>query len=137
SGGRGAGARIPAFRWPGGDPKQRTATLVVSPDGLGSEGTAGSPLIWRLREGGQTVFAIQVLGIGEHGPPPAPGDGFFTTYNRTLMAEQVQDVLTALAFLRGQRGIRRVNLVGDGAMGPVCLLARALDAKVARTAVDA
>src|SRR5439155_179207 len=36
-----------------------------------------------------------------------------------------------------RRGIRRLNLIGDGALGPACLLARALDAKVARTVVDA
>ena len=50
---------------------------------------------------------------------------------------QVQDVLTALAFLRGQPGIHRVNLIGAGAMGPACLLARALDPAIGRAAIDA
>jgi len=135
---RGVGDRIPAMLWPGGDPGQPSATLVVSPAGVtGSEGTSAGELIRLLRAKGQTVLAIEVLGIGEHGPPPAPGDGFFTTYNRTLLSEQVQDVLTALAYLRGRRGVRQVNLLGAGSLGPVCLLARALDAKVARTVVDA
>jgi hypothetical protein len=134
---RGAGDRIPAFLRPGSDPRQTTASLVVSSEGVGNEEAMSSPLVRRLQETGQAVLSIEALGIGEHGPPPAPGGGFFTTYNRTLLAEQVQDVLTALSYLRSRRGVRRVNLIGDGAMGPVCLLARALDGRVARTVVDA
>jgi dienelactone hydrolase len=133
---RGAGDRVRGCLWPGSDPTPTTATLVVGAGGVQSE-TADSVLIRRLRDGGQTVLAIEVLGSDEPGPSPAPGDGFFTTYNRTLLAEQVQDVLTALAFLRSRPGIRRVNLAGGGALGPVCLLARALNARVSRTAVDA
>jgi dienelactone hydrolase len=133
----GAGDRIPAYLWPSDQTGGRAATLVVGPEIGGNGEQSSSPLIRHLREGGQTVLAIGPLGVGEHGPASAPGDGFFTTYNRTLLAEQVQDVLTALAYLRGRPDLRDVNLVGEGSMGPVCLLARALDARVARTAVDA
>jgi hypothetical protein len=117
---------------------RHTATLVVSAGGIDELAHGeGVRLIGRLRESGQTVMAIDVLGVGEHGPTPAEGEGFVTTYNRTLLAERVQDVLTALVWLRSRPGIHQVNLVGEGAMGPVCLLARAMDAGVARTAIDA
>lgn len=135
---RGAGDRIPAHLWPPGGTPGHTATLIVSPESLVARGkTAQAPAIRQLCQIGQTVLAIDALGVGEHGPAPASGDRFFTTYNRTLLAEQVQDVLTALAFLRGQPGIHRVNLLGEGAMGPVGLLARAMDPDVARAAIDA
>ena len=135
---RGTGDRIPARLWPAARARSHTATLIVSPEGLVERGDAADAgVISRLCEGGQTVLAIDVLGVGEHGAALIPGGQFFTTYNRTLLAEQVQDALTALAFLRARRGIRRVNLMGEGAMGPVSLLARALDPSVARTAVDA
>jgi dienelactone hydrolase len=135
---RDAGDRIPARLWLADGAPGHTATLVVTPDGIvgRSEAEDGSPM-HQLRARGHTVLAIDVLGVGEHGAAPAPGDRFFTTYNRTLLAEQVQDVLTALAFLRAQPGIRQVNLMGEGALGPVSLLARALDPAVARAAVDA
>jgi dienelactone hydrolase len=135
---RGAGDRIPAWLGaPDGRPGH-SATLVVSPDGLAGRSAPGdAPILRGLKERGETVLAIEVFGVGEHASRPAPGDRFFTTYNRPRLAEQVQDVLTALAFLRSRPGIHYVNLVGEGAMGPVCLLARALDSDVARTAVDA
>src|SRR5207302_797810 len=135
---RGAGDRIPARLWPAIGAQGRIATLIVSPEGLGEGAAAGNDAPARqLCRCGHTVLAVDVLGVGEHGPAPTPGARFFTTYNRTLLAEQVQDVLTALAFLRAQPGIREVNLIGEGAVGPVCLLARALDPALSRAAVDA
>ncbi len=135
---RGAGDRIPARLWPAIDTPDHSAALVVSSSGtMGGDGAVDGPLVAALRKHGEAVLAIDGFGLGDHGPVSVPGQRFYTTYNRTLLAEQVQDVLTALAFLRAQPGVRKVNLIGDGAMGPVCLLARALDPTVARAAVDA
>lgn len=135
---RGAGDRIPGLLLAPVGPDRRQATLVVLPEGTaGLAAGDGAELVRQLREQGQQVLVIDPLGVGEHGPPPSPGTGFFTTYNRTLLAERVQDVLTSLAFLRSRRGVRAVHLAGVGAMGPVCLLARGMDPAVARTAVDA
>jgi hypothetical protein len=62
---------------------------------------------------------------------------FFTTYNRTDVAEQVQDILTAVAYLRSRSEGRAVNLVGVGEAGLWCLLAAGLSNGIARVAVDA
>jgi dienelactone hydrolase len=135
---RGAGDRIPGRLMQPTGGKRHAATLVVSAGGIDELARGdGESLVRRLQERGQTVLAVDVLGIGEHGPAPEAGKGFLTTYNRTLLAERVQDVLTALVWLRSRPGIHQVNLVGDGAMGPVCLLARAMDAGVAQAAIDA
>jgi hypothetical protein len=53
-------------------------------------------------------------------------DRFFTTYNRTDDANRVQDILTALAWLKRRPGVRRVSLVGLEQAGLWCLLAQAL-----------
>jgi dienelactone hydrolase len=132
---RGAGDRVRLVHWLPVGPGDRPATLVVSPQGaMGLEAGEGAELIRLLRERGYLAAVVDVLGFSA--TRGAEGR-FFTTYNRTLLAEQVQDVLTALAYARSQPGARAVNLVGLGAMGPVCLLARALDPDVARTAIDA
>jgi dienelactone hydrolase len=135
---RGAGDRIPGLLQAPLGPDRHEATLVVLPDGMaGLAAGEGAEMVRHLRQQGHRVLVVDLLGVGEHGPPPSPGEGFFTTYNRTLLAERVQDVLTALAFLRSRRGVRAVHLAGVGAMGPVCLLARAMDPGVARAIIDA
>jgi hypothetical protein len=63
--------------------------------------------------------------------------GFFPCFNRTALAERVHDALTAIAWLKDQPGIARVDLVGCGAEGTTALLARALSGDaVARTCAE-
>ena len=100
------------------------------------------------------IVAIDVLGTGEHPlAKPLAVDktfaGYTFGYNRTLLAEQVHDVLTAAAFARRSLTLTPpkpgdkeetgapVHLVGWGEMGIVAVLAKALagDA-VAKTAAD-
>jgi hypothetical protein len=63
--------------------------------------------------------------------------GFTFGYNRTLLAQRVHDILTALAYAKGHEKTKTVHLVGFEKAGPWVLLARALcgDA-VTRTAAD-
>ena len=64
--------------------------------------------------------------------------GYFTTYNRTDTAERVQDILTAIAYLKGRSDVVRVNLVGLEQFGPLTLLANGLAGNtVSRCAIDA
>ena len=58
-------------------------------------------------------------------------------YNHPLFSQRVHDILTAVAFVRGNEKTKQVDLVGWDAAGPWVMLARALcgDA-VARTAAD-
>jgi len=83
-----------------------------------------------LTDAGFAVMAPDVLGVGELAAGKAPVDkayaGFTFGYNRSLLANRVHDVLTAVAFgktiLRGPV----VHLIGWGEMGPVAVLAKAL-----------
>jgi dienelactone hydrolase len=63
--------------------------------------------------------------------------GFTFGYNRSLLAQRVHDILTAVSFARGYDKVKAVHLVGFEKAGPWVLLARGLcgDA-VARTAAD-
>ncbi len=65
-----------------------------------------------------------------------PYSGYFSTYNRTTMANRVHDLLTAMAFSRTLPKVSEVRLIGRGDEGPAALLARALAGKaVTRAAI--
>jgi hypothetical protein len=88
------------------------------------------------------ILAVDVFGTGELMPdkPFAVNPqyaGFTFGYNRTLLAQRVHDILTALAFAKGHEKAKTVHLVGFEKAGPWVLLARGLcgDA-VTRTAAD-
>ncbi len=58
-------------------------------------------------------------------------------FNRPLVANRVRDVLTSVAFVRGRKDVKRVDLIGLGAAGAWTLLARAQAGEaVERTVVD-
>jgi dienelactone hydrolase len=61
---------------------------------------------------------------------------FFQTYNRTVAMERIQDILTAIAYLRHAAGADAVDLLGFKAAGIWCLLARAVAGATASTVVD-
>ena len=94
-----------------------------------------------LRPGGQAVF---VLRLQPHERETASGGDeeqrrqYVSTYYRTALAWQVQDVLTSLAYLTGQAGFGEVQLAGLGEAGIPTLLARALEptGKVGLTIAD-
>jgi dienelactone hydrolase len=88
------------------------------------------------------ILAFDAFGTGELTldkplPVNAKYAGFTFGYNRPLLAQRVHDVLTAVAFARGRKETKKVNLVGWEKAGPWAMLARALcgDA-VTRTAAD-
>src|SRR5206468_3919836 len=105
---------------------------------------APGPLLAGLLARGRAVLVPDVFLTGEYHrpghPTPAPDakTAFFPCFNRTLLAQRVHDVLTAVAYLRGRPEGKDVSLVGLEGAGPWCLLARGLcgDA-VTRTAVEA
>jgi dienelactone hydrolase len=88
------------------------------------------------------ILAVDVFGTGELTPDKslavkAQYAGYTFGYNRTLLAQRVHDILTALAFAKGHEKTKTVHLVGFEKAGPWVLLARGLcgDA-VTRTAAD-
>ena len=72
------------------------------------------------------MAAIDAFNTGRARAPRDTSDRFFTTYNRTDDANRVQDILTAVAWLKRQPGIREVSLVGLDRAGLWCLLAQGL-----------
>jgi dienelactone hydrolase len=88
------------------------------------------------------VFVADLAGTGEtkQEHPPAVNKqyaGFTFGYNRPLLAQRVDDVLTAVAFVQGPMGAKKIYLVGWEAAGPWTILANALCGNaVDRTAAD-
>ena len=142
---RNGGDRVPftEFRPPDAP---RGAVLVVHPDGVSAltqdNGRDPGPLVQHLLGKGLLVLSADVFLTGPaDGKPadrePASGDhAYFTTYNRTATANRVQDILTAVAWLRRTGGVASVSLVGIGAAGPWCLLACGLSPHVGRAVID-
>jgi dienelactone hydrolase len=98
----GEGDRVPGI-WL---PKSKTAaTLVVHPDGAAAARKA-------IAEG-RSLLAIDAFQTGSAVAPRDRSMKHFLTFNRTEDANRVQDILTALAFLK-QQGATDVRLVGVG-----------------------
>ncbi len=140
---QGAGERVPARFF---IPHEYDGTVVVwiHPKGTASLFEDGrlTPAARQIIDHKAAILAIDAFGTGELTPdkPPAVDRkyaGFTFGYNRPLLAQQVHDVLTAVAFAKGHDKTKAVHLVGWEKAGPCVLLARALcgDA-VARTAAD-
>ncbi len=114
----------------------RTANLFVHSRGkaalAGTDKAEPTELVRGLLEKGQDVLAIDVFKIGEHvlqeGTETQRDETFehFTTFNRTDTQERVQDILTALAFLKDNQAMKEVHLVGLGEAGPWTILAGAV-----------
>lgn len=71
-------------------------------------------------------------------PAPPSNIEFFTGYNRTVLANRVNDILATIAAAQKLADGGRVNLIGVGEAGPWCLLAAALAGdKLHRVVIDA
>ena len=131
------GDKIPAVQV-SSSTKAKEAVLLVSEKGAATE-------VWNS-EGETAELAKQlstrfeVLAIDAFQTGTASGERktdvqFFATYNRTDDAERVQDIVTAIAYLR-QR-FKRVHLVGIGTAGLWVLLAAAVTENDGKVVVDA
>ena len=107
------------------------AVVLVHPNGKSAflEGGAPGTLVKSLLAQGQTVLLPDTFLTGERASKEAlaarqrPFGEFFDTYNRTNVQERVQDILTAIAYLRTRPGIQHVGLAGQGQAGLWALLA--------------
>ena len=120
--------------------------MVVHPDGKLAllELAKGKPesLVCALLGRGQRVLLIDCFLTGEHHSLFArterkAGERYFATFNKTDTALRVQDVLTALSYLKTRRDVSAANLLGLGGAGPWCILARSQAKGVGRMAADA
>jgi dienelactone hydrolase len=140
------GDTIPALLYRDQKAAPQDAALIVH--GAGKAALAnlaqGGPgeLIQGLLEAGKAVMSIDVFLTGEHHSPQErtkrPEITFQDTFMPTDTAYRVQDVITALAYLRSRPDITgSVDVVGLEGAGIWCLFAAALDTQVRRTLVDA
>ncbi|MBN1845757.1 MAG: prolyl oligopeptidase family serine peptidase [Sedimentisphaerales bacterium] len=145
---KGTGQRIPLSIWQSTeiDKGQTPAaiTLLIHPQGrtglIQSESGQPIPLVRQLCRSGQAVISIDCFLTGEFlsadGKAQRPrADKHDLTYNRTDLAERIQDILTAVAFCHSRA--ERINLVGLERAGLWCLLARPLARDVHKTVADA
>ncbi|HYE72488.1 MAG TPA: hypothetical protein VEF04_04120, partial [Blastocatellia bacterium] len=107
-------------------------TLIVIPH----SSSVSQTLIDELIKSGQTVAVLKCF-AGQDNLAEAMKTGFFTTYNRTDAANRVQDVLTAIAYLKSQLNVRAMNVIGQGEAGLWALLARGLAPEINRMVIDA
>lgn len=115
----------------------RPATLVLHPEG--NKAFLTKPiLVATLLHAGHLVLTIDAFATGDSPiPAPDPKLRYLDTYNRTETANRVQDILTALAYLRGRQDTQGINLVGLEKAGLWCLLAAALMPSINRVVADA
>jgi hypothetical protein len=116
-------------------PETRRAVLIVHPEGIEGASAHAASLVEPLRRQGWLVASLDAFNTGSARAPRDTSGRFFTTYNRTDDANRVQDVLTALAWLKRQG--RRVALVGLERAGLWCLLAQALAPDLVAVVADA
>ncbi|HYI96671.1 MAG TPA: hypothetical protein VEX68_24230 [Bryobacteraceae bacterium] len=103
----GAGDRVPGVFSKG----KRGATLVVHPEG--AEAARKSVQALEAVSAGRTVLAIDAFQTGSAVAPRDRSHRHFLTFNRSDDANRVQDILTAIAYLK-QSGESDINVVGIG-----------------------
>ncbi|MEW5980064.1 MAG: hypothetical protein AB1898_30075 [Acidobacteriota bacterium] len=131
------GDRVPTSLWlPKGRSRVTSVALVIHPEGKKAMESRHQDLVRPLLRRNQAVVSIDAFNTGEALAQRDMSDRFFTTYNRTDDANRVQDILTALAFIRKEFSDAPISLVGLERAGLWCLLARALAPEIHQTAAD-
>ena len=142
----GGNNRLPAlFLTPKAEAGNGSTTLIVHPQGamnlIDSETGRPTRLVADLLAAGESVLGVDLFLTGAHSAADGKvirdtSNRHFTTYNHTDAALRVQDILTALTYLKSQAAMSSLNLIGLGEAGLWCLLAAGF-ADVAHTVVDA
>jgi hypothetical protein len=141
---RGAGERVPLMKVVPGN-FNGTVVVWAHPQGVASINETR-----RLIEAGFAVIAIDPIMSATFRPQPKPATqtsgrsnpnppyaAYNLGYNRSVLAERVHDILSAIATAHAIPNAESVHLAGIGQQGVAALLARALAGdRIARTAVD-
>jgi len=112
----GKGDRVPGIWIPG----KGMAALLVAPDGATAARKSAEAA--QLVAAGRPVLMIDAFQTGSAVAPRDRSGKYFTTFNKTDDANRVQDILTALAWLKTPNA----ELVGIGKAGVWCLFAAAV-----------
>ncbi len=134
------GGHTPRVRWvtPADQEKPKTVTVLVLANGsAGAFAADGTPqgLAAALLGRGQGVLLVEpvLAGAGDE-VAKRHSSQFYTTYNRTTLAERVQEILDAVSHAGALA--RTVHLAGLGRAGAWVLLARPFADGVQRTVAD-
>jgi dienelactone hydrolase len=136
----GAGDRVPAV-WLA-PPKVNTEippALIVHPEGLAwvarsAQGAGG--LVKTILSQGGLVMGLDAFQTGSAQSPRDATARFSTVYNQTDDANRVQDILTALSYLRSRSKAPVINLVGLDMAGAWSFFARAVAGEGVNLAAD-
>ena len=101
----------------------KEATLVIHP--RGAEAARRTPVVQTLVDSGRSVLMIDTFQTGAARAYRNRSSRYFLTYNRSEDANRVQDILTALAFLKTNHS-GPIRLVGLENAGVWCLFAAAV-----------
>lgn len=106
----GAGDRVPGIWFEG----RGAPALVVDPEGASA--AVKSPEVEELRKQGRPILLIDAFQTGSAVAPRDRSGRHFLTFNQSDGACRVQDILTALAFLKS-RYKSKIELLGLGRAG--------------------
>jgi hypothetical protein len=112
----GKGDRVPAIWIKGSNPP----ALVVHPEG--ADAARKSPEVAKLLQAGRAVLLIDAFQTGSAAAPRDRSHKMFLTFNQSDDANRVQDILTALAWLKTPKPA----LVGLGKAAVWCEFAAAV-----------
>lgn len=103
----GKGDRVPGLRIGSGVP----SIVVVGPDG--AEAARKDPVAQELIRAGKPVLILTAFQTGDAVAPRDRSAQHFLTFNRSDDANRVQDILSALAYLK-QEGAQNLRVAGIG-----------------------
>ena len=116
---KGVGDRVSGYWAPG----KGAPMLVVHPGG--SAAALRTEAVQKMLHSGRPVLVIDPFTSARVRLDRERFDRYFLSYNRSDDANRVQDILTALAFLKGQ-GKGKTELIGMGNAGVWCVFAAAI-----------
>jgi dienelactone hydrolase len=109
-------------------------TLIVHPDGIAS--VMKSPLVKSVLNRGSVVMSIDAFQTGSAVAPRDTSNRAYLHFNQTNDANRVQDILTALEYLRSRSKSQTVNLVGLEMAGVWSYFARTMAGEGVNLAAD-
>jgi hypothetical protein len=109
-------------------------TLIVHPNGMAS--VTSSSLVKTLLSRGGIVMSIDAFQTGSAVAPRDTNNRAFANFNQTNDANRIQDILTALEYLRSRSKAQAVNLVGLETAGLWSYFARAMAGEGVNLAAD-
>jgi hypothetical protein len=104
-------------------PGKGAPILIVHP--AGSEAALRTPSVASAVRSGRPVLVLDAFTGSVERTRRLQSDDYFLSYNRSIYAERVQDILTAAAYLKGQSG-GKLQVIGLENAGVWCVFAAAI-----------